>query len=421
MAENGASARHEAETGQNGELSDEQQEPQRHHEHGHHPEHHHHETHHDAHHPDARHKNILKKFFKAVISMKCSDLHLKAGLPAMVRVKGDLRPLQGGTLTGEQIRDGIFELLTEKQKNLFEERGAIDFAYDVGPQGDADRFRVNAFQQRGRMSVAARRVSREIRNFKELYLPESLEKITEFRQGMVLLAGITGSGKSTTIAAMIDYINQRDPVHIVTVEDPIEYLFTDKKAVINQREVGIDVIDFHDALKYLMREDPDIVLIGEMRDVETFSAAVHAAETGHLVFGTIHASSSAQTISRILDLFPVEERRSVRQALEFNLKAIICQKLIPSVKEGVPIVPTVEIMIANASTRKLIREERDAEVIDVIKACYADGMVDFTENLRQLVDKGYIDHATAYEAAPNPDELKMALKGIKGRPAGILG
>ncbi len=363
----------------------------------------------------------LNKFFKAVIKFKVSDLHLKAGLPAMVRMKGDLRPLQGGPLTGEFIRNGIFEVLSDKQKALYEEKGAVDFAYDVGVQGDADRFRVNAFQQRGQMSVAARRVSREIRDFKQLYLPESLEKVAQYNQGMVLLAGITGSGKSTTIAAMIDYINQREPVHIVTIEDPIEYLFTDRKAVINQREIGIDVLDFNDALKYLMREDPDVVLIGEMRDIHTFSAAVHAAETGHLVFGTIHASSSAQTISRILDLFQADERRSVRQALEFNLKAIICQKLIPSVREGVPVVPTVEIMMTNASIRKLIREERDNEIIDVIRACYADGMVDFTENLRRLVETGFIDHPTAYAAAPNPDELKMALKGIKSASAGILG
>jgi twitching motility protein PilT len=336
----------------------------------------------------------LNKYFKAVIKLKVSDLHLKVGLPAMIRMKGDLRPLQGGPLTAEQIHDGIFEVLSEKQRNLYEERGAVDFAYDVGPQGDADRFRVNAFQQRGKMSVAARRVSRDIRNFAELYLPESLEKVTHYHQGMVLLAGITGSGKSTTIAAMIDHINQR--------------------------EIGIDVIDFHDALKYLMREDPDVVLIGEMRDVETFGAAVHAAETGHLVFGTIHASSSAQTISRLLDLFQPEERRQVRQALEFNLKAIICQKLVPSVAEGVPLVPAVEIMFSNASIRKLIREERDNEIVDVIRASYADGMVDFTEHLRRLVEAGFIDHPAAYEAAPNPDELRMALKGIKGRRAGIL-
>ncbi len=363
----------------------------------------------------------LNKYFKAIIKLKTSDLHLKAGLPAMARVKGDLRPLQGGPLSADFIHDGMWEIFSQKQRDRYEERGAVDLAYDVGPQGDADRFRVNAFQQRGVMSVATRRVSRDIRNFAQLYLPDSLDKVTNYHQGMVLLAGITGSGKSTTIAAMIDLIAKRDPVHIVTIEDPIEYLFTDHKAIINQREIGIDVLDFHEALKYLMREDPDIVLIGEMRDITTFAAAVHAAETGHLVFGTIHASSSAQTISRILDLFPVEERRSVRQALEFNLKSIICQKLIPSVKEGVPIVPTVEIMFANASIRKLIREERDAEIIDVIRASYADGMVDFTENLRRLVESGFIDHATAYEAAPNPDELKMALKGIQGRRAGILG
>jgi twitching motility protein PilT len=371
--------------------------------------------------PDRKREPKLNKYFKAIIKLKTSDLHLKAGQPAIARVKGDLRPLQGGPLSAEQIREGMWEIFSEKQKIQYEERGAVDLAYDVGTQGDADRFRVNAFQQRGKMSVAARRVSRDIRNFEQLYLPDSLEKVTQFHQGMVLLAGITGSGKSTTIAAMIDLIARRDPVHIVTIEDPIEYLFTDYKAIINQREVGIDVIDFNEALKYLMREDPDVVLIGEMRDLHTFGAAVHAAETGHLVFGTIHASSSAQTISRILDLFPAEERRSVRQALEFNLRTIICQKLIPSVKQGVPLVPTVEIMFANASIRKLIREERDAEIIDVIRASYADGMVDFTENLRRLVESGFIDHATAYEAAPNPDELKMALKGISGRRAGILG
>ncbi|MFO0837272.1 MAG: PilT/PilU family type 4a pilus ATPase [Phycisphaerae bacterium] len=370
---------------------------------------------------DGKKSPFLHKYFKAVIKMKVSDLHLKAGAPARVRMRGDLRPLTGGPLTGEQIRDGIFELLREDQKENYDKRGAIDFAYDVGTQGEADRFRINAFQQRGKMSVAARRVSREIRRFDQLYLPQTMSDVAMYRQGLVLLAGITGSGKSTTIAAMIDYVNEREPVHIVTVEDPIEYLFTDKKACINQREVGIDVEDFHMALKYLMREDPDVVLVGEMRDVETFSAAIHAAETGHLVFGTIHASSAPQTISRILDLFPEAERRQVRQALEFNLKAIVCQKLIPSIKDGVPLVPTVEIMISNPAIRKLIREERDNEIINVIRACYDDGMVDFTEHLRRLVHDGFIDHETAYEAAPNPNELRMALKGIRAASASILG
>ena len=364
---------------------------------------------------------FLNKYFKATIKMQVSDLHLKAGAPPRVRVRGDLRPLTGGPLTGEQIHDGIFEMISPRLREQYEERGAVDFAYDVGPPGDADRFRVNAFQQRGKMSVAARRVSRDIKDFAGLHLPPAIAQIAELHQGLILLAGITGSGKSTTIASMIDYVNERFPVHIVTVEDPIEYLFTDKKACINQREIGIDVEDFHQALKYLMREDPDIVLIGEMRDMETFSAALHAAETGHLVFGTIHASSSSQTISRLLDLFPEGSRRLVRQTLEFNLRAVICQKLVPCVKPDVPVVPAVEIMISNAPIRKLIREERDNEIIDVVRASYDAGMIDFTEHLRQMVANGFIDHPTAYEAAPNPDELRMALKGIRAASGGILG
>lgn len=372
---------------------------------------------------------FLNKYFKACIKGKFADLHLKAGFPPAVRVKGisggrskgAIRPLTGGPLTDEQLRNGLMELLNEKQKKLFEDKGAIDFAWDVGPAGDADRFRVNAFQQRGKLSFAARRVTREIRRFEELYLPDTMAKVCTFQEGVVLLAGVTGSGKSTTIAAMLDWINEREAVHIVTIEDPIEYLFSDKKARINQREVGIDVPSFHDALKYLMREDPDIVLVGEMRDLETFAAAIHAAETGHLVFGTIHASSAAQTISRILDLFPEAERRAMRQALEFNLKSVICQKLIRSIHPKTPIVPTVEIMITNPSIRKLIREERDNEILSVIRASKDAGMVDFTEHLRQLVETGYIDHETAYGAAPNPDELKMALKGIRTASSAILG
>lgn len=379
--------------------------------------------------PIGKREPALNKYFKACIKGKFSDLHLKADYPACVRVKGiaggrskgALRPLQGGALQHEFIYNGILELLKPKHRALFEEKGAIDFAHDVGVAGDADRFRVNAFMQRGKVAVAARRVTREIRRFDELFLPETMAEITQFREGVVLLAGVTGSGKSTTIAAMLDYINERESIHIVTIEDPIEYLFTDKKARINQREIGIDVNTFHDGLKYLMRQDPDVVLVGEMRDLETFAAAIHAAETGHLVFGTIHASSSAQTISRILDLFPESERRAMRQALEFNLKAVICQKLLRSISPKTPVVPTVEIMITNPSIRKLIREERDNELINVIRANKDAGMVDFTEHLRQLVETGMIDHETAYEAAPNADELKMTLKGIRTNTAAILG
>jgi len=219
----------------------------------------------------------------------------------------------------------------------------------------------------------------------------------------------------------LDYVNAHRACHIVTVEDPIEYLFTDKKALVNQREVHVDVDNFPDALKYLMREDPDVVLIGEMRDEETFMAALNAAETGHLVFGTVHASSSTQTINRVLDLLPEGSRDLVRQTLVFNLQAIICQKLLPSIKPGVSRVPSVEIMFATPTVRKLIDEKRDDEISKVIRASYDEGMMDFNESLRRLVEEEYVTTDVAYAASPNPQELKMRLKGISTGTGSILG
>jgi twitching motility protein PilT len=308
--------------------------------------------------------------------------------------------------------------MSPKYKEHFLREGAVDFAYDIV---GGDRFRINAFKQKGMTSVAARRVTRKIPSADQLHLPPHMLKLADFSQGLVLLSGITGSGKSTTIASMIEYINQTRPCHIVTVEDPIEYLFEDKKSFINQREVGIDVRNFHEALKYLMREDPDVVLIGEMRDRETFSAALSAAETGHLVFGTVHSSTTSQTISRLLDMFTAEERGLIRQSLVFNLKAIVTQKLLPGIMEGIKLVPAVEIMISNPSVRKLIAEEREREIIDVLKSNYTDGMQDFTEALRQMVEKEWIEVELAYEVAPNPEELKMRLRGISTGRGGILG
>jgi twitching motility protein PilT len=232
------------------------------------------------------------------------------------------------------------------------------------------------------------------------------------------LAGVTGSGKSTTIASMLDYIAEREALHILTVEDPIEFTFTDKKAYFNQREIGLDVMNWHKALKDAVRQDPDVILVGELRDVETFEAAVHAAETGHLVFGTIHAASASSTINRILDLFPPEKHRAIRQALANNLRAVVAQKLVKGLKKGR--VPTNEIMIVNPIVKKLIAEEQDSKLNDAIRMCFQEGMMDFTENLRQLVDREDIDKATALEVAPNPDQLKMALKGIKVAAPGIL-
>jgi twitching motility protein PilT len=364
-------------------------------------------------------KPRLERYLEYIVKIKASDLHFKSGQRVHVRAKGDLRPLKEPPLTSEQVEAIWYEVLNDHQRNLLETKGASDFAYALT---GSDRFRVNLFKQRGTLSAAVRRVNKDILNFEELYLPPQINRITEYHQGLVLLAGITGSGKSTTIAAALDFINRHRRCHIVTIEDPIEYLFVDRKALINQREVGVDVDNFPDALKYLMREDPDVVLIGEMRDEETFMAALNAAETGHLVFGTVHASSSAQTINRVLDLLPEESRDLVRQTMVFNLKAIICQKLLRTMREDVPRVPAVEIMYVNPTIQKLIDEKRDDEINKVIRAGGPEGMLDMNECLRDLVEREFISTDVAYSASPNAQELKMRLKGIdSGSASAILG
>src|SRR5262249_31559569 len=251
-----------------------------------------------------------------------------AGLPPMLRVRNTIMHMGAQPLDPEELEELVQPILTERSRNLLDEAGGADFAHIVGRS--EGRFRVNLFKQRGQLSLVARRVNATIPTFDELRLPPVLEKLCLYDQGMVIIAGVTGSGKSTTLAAMLEYINQREQVHILTIEDPIEYLFTSKKALINQREVGIDVRDWHVALKHAVRQDPDVILVGEMRDRETLEAGLNAAETGHLLFCTIHASSAPSTIGRILDLFPAEMHSAIRQSLAFNLKAVVCQKLLPS-------------------------------------------------------------------------------------------
>ena len=226
-------------------------------------------------------------------------------------------------------------LLNDRTRPIFERDGGADFAYSVECDGEERRFRVNLLQQLGNLGMVARLVNNVIPDFAGLYLPPVMEELCKFDQGMVLLAGVTGSGKSTTIASMLDWINHRYHKHILTLEDPIEFVFTQDKCFINQREVGVDVIDFEVGMKHAVREDPDIMLVGEMRDRETFSTAIHAAETGHLVFGTIHASSASSTIGRILDLFPADMHPAIRSTLAFNMRGIVAQKLLPSIKPGV--------------------------------------------------------------------------------------
>ena len=366
------------------------------------------------------------KLFRMCMKHKGSDLHLKVGLPPAMRLAGQLRQMQLPALTAADMERLMFPLLTAKQKQILEEEGGVDYAHILrDEEGNETRFRVNLFKARGALALVARRVNNFIPNFEQLGLPPILAEITKEDTGIIILAGVTGSGKSTTIASMLQYVNENERCHILTIEDPIEYTYKDAKSIVNQREIGIDVLDWNIALKHAVREDPDIILVGEMRDQDTFLAALHAAETGHLVFGTIHASSAPSTISRILDLFPQEMHPAMRQNLAFNLKAVVAQKLLRTTKDwaektGATRIPTCEIMRSNPTVRKLILAEEDSKLSDAIRIGQDEGMMDFTESLRQLVLAEKIERSTAFEVAPSPDALKMALKGIQVAAPGIL-
>lgn len=362
----------------------------------------------------------VDRYFRALVKMEGSDLHMKVGRPPIVRIHGELRDLNRGPIEIEEMCNLLYPMMTERVRAIFDREGGADFAYTIDVDGVTWRFRVNMLQQLGKVGLVARRVNNVIPDFRGLFLPEILAELCTYDQGMILLAGVTGSGKSTTIASMLDYINQREAVHILTLEDPIEFVFTEDKALINQREIGVDVQDFSIGMKHAVREDPDIILVGEMRDEETFMTAIHAAETGHLVFGTIHSSTAPSTIGRILDLFPEDLHPAIRSAIAFNMKAIIAQKLLPSIRPGVGRVPTCEIMTFNPTVKKLILESKDEKLADAIRIGEEEGMQDFTKSLKDLVDKELIDRATAFQVAPNKDALKMRLKGINVSQPGIL-
>lgn len=362
----------------------------------------------------------VDKIFRALVKLEGSDLHLKVGNPPIVRVNGTLKPLNRGPIDIEEMVRLLFPMMNERSRKIFDEEGGCDFAYVVDVDGTEWRFRVNLLQQLGKIGLVARRINNFIPNFEGLFLPPSMENLCHFDQGMILLAGVTGSGKSTTIASMLNYINRHKRKHILTLEDPIEFVFTEDKCLINQREIGMDVVDFGIAMKHAVREDPDIILVGEMRDEETFMTAIHAAETGHLVFGTIHAASASTTIGRILDLFPEEMHGAIRSAIAFNMRGIVAQKLLPSIREGVGRVPTCEIMTFSPTIQKLILEGTDEKLPDAIRIGAEDGMQDFTMSLKGLIDLELIDRPTAFEVAPNKDSLKMALKGINVSQPGIL-
>lgn len=351
----------------------------------------------------------IHKLLIQMSKLNSSDLHLKVGAPPIYRVHGEIKRSNGTPLSGELIKKLVYEVLSPYQQKRLEENGDLDLALEVENYG---RYRVNTFRQRGEYSVVARHIKSEIPSLKDLLIPTCLTKVSTFNEGLVLVTGVTGSGKSTTINSIITNINAARACHIITIEDPIEFVHKDNKAIINQREIGQDTKNFLDSLKYALRQDPDVVFIGELRDKDTVETALMAAETGHLVLSTIHSATVAQTFSRILDFFPAERHEQIRTLLQYNLKAVISQRLLRGITKEYPRVPAVEIMFSNGPVKKAIEEKKDAHIEDIMYADKEDGMQTFNQSLIDLFNKKLITEEEAISRSPNPEALKMNLRGI---------
>jgi twitching motility protein PilT len=362
----------------------------------------------------------INKIFRMGVKMGCSDIHLQADRPPIFRVKGTLAPLDMPPLSESALIKLCFPLMDQRNLDIFHRDGGADFSKVVDYENEPWRYRVNLLTQLGKVGMVARKIERFIPPFEGLYLPPIMEELCKFDQGMVLLAGVTGSGKSTTIASMLDWINHNMNKHILTIEDPIEFVYTSDQCLINQREIGQDVIDFSVAMKHAVREDPDIMLVGEMRDKETFETAIHAAETGHLVFGTIHASSAPGTIPRIIDLFPADMHAAVRAAIGMSMKAIVGQKLLKTIVDAPGRVPIIEIMRFNPTVTKLVMEGEDEKLHGAIRIGRDEGMQLFNDSLYDFVNREFISREAAFEVSPNIEELKMRLKGIEVKGPSIL-
>jgi twitching motility protein PilT len=337
---------------------------------------------------------------------RASDIHLSPGFPPAIRVRGRIVPLEDyAPLSAQETRDTVYSLLNDDQRKRFESRKQLDLAYAV--PGVA-RFRVNCFFQRGSISAAFRRIPHEIPELQELGLPAVLEEFTRKPRGFVLVTGPTGSGKSTSLAAMLDIINREREEHILTIEDPIEFLHQHKRCVVNQREIGADAEDFSLALTSALREDPDVILVGEMRDLQTMSTALTAAETGHLVFATLHTQSTAQTVDRIIDIFPGEQQAQVRMQLSIGLQGIVTQQLLPTA-DGSGRVVACEVLVPTPAVRNLIREGKTHQIYSAIQTSGSLGMQTMDAHLAQLVRMGQITRSLAEQRASVPEELKRLL------------
>ena len=353
----------------------------------------------------------LNEILAIAVKAKGSDIHLKAGVPPIVRIAGTLRAIpHAERLTSEAVRAMAVAIMSERQRKIFEESYEVDLSYGVPGLG---RFRVNAFAQRGTIAMVLRAIPIAIPTLDSLNLPPVLKKLALEHRGLILVTGTTGSGKSTTLASMIDYINENRTCNIITVEDPIEYLHKDKKSLISQREVGFDTLSFGKALTSALRQDPDVILVGEMRDHETIEIALTAAETGHLVLSTLHTLDAAETINRVISVFPPYHQKQVRMQLSSILKGAVSQRLVPRC-DGKGRVPAVEIMIGTARIKDCIDDEdKTKQIYDAIAQGYTSyGMQTFDQSLMQLLGKKLISYEEALNQSSNPDDFALKFSGI---------
>ncbi|TPV92668.1 MAG: type IV pilus twitching motility protein PilT [Myxococcales bacterium FL481] len=354
---------------------------------------------------------IFDKVLQAARKLGASDVHLKVGLPPVFRIRGVLRTLKDvPPVHGDVIMTFALNVMNELQHERFARELQVDLAYDAA---DGNRYRVNVFRQRGETGMVLRIIPSDIPPFERLNLPDRVRQLAGEHRGLVLVTGVTGSGKSTSLASLLDVVNRERAAHIVTVEDPIEYVFTDRRSVVNQREVGLDANTFADALRAALRQDPDVILVGEMRDFETIRTALLAAETGHLVFSTLHTIDAKETVHRIIQMFPADEQNAIRIQLASILRAVVSQRLLPRV-DGRGMIPAVEVLINTPRVRSLIEDPaRTGEIIDAIKdGKHPYGMISFDQSLTELVQRKLITYETALSAATNPEDFALYFRGV---------
>lgn len=355
-------------------------------------------------------KESIERLLASMAQLGASDLHLKVGYPPSFRVQGALRTAKMPPLPDTAYIDAMLaDLVPASRRAEYDKSGSLDFSARTD---SGDRFRVNMFRAMGEMNVSIRRVQSEIPSFEQLHLPKIYEDtIAKCFEGLILVSGVSGSGKSTTLAALVDYVNRHRGMHIITLEDPVEYVFKSRKSIIAQREIGIDVPDYAEALRYAVRQDPDCIMIGEMRDRETMLAALQAGETGHLVLGSLHVGDVSQTFTRILEFFPRSQHGFIRASLAGSVQAILCQRLLPGIEEGTRF-PATEVLLRNPVVKDKILNERDREFPEVITQYRDEGMRSFTQSLCELIETEKVHYDVAMEFAPNRDALSAAVKGI---------